>query len=355
LLWDVRVQIPQGILASKKPFNGVEFNPNGLFFVTAGTENGLQLWDVRKSFFSSKSTPSHATPVINYSMLGCRDAASATFNSKGTQLVASVKKSYPILYSTHQQEPLCIFQHPHFRNLCTLKSCSFAGIDEEYVASGSDDFKIYIWSIPDQEQIQQGYFDLVHQQFMDLVNQQHEIAKKELQEQSSNEKPKKKKKNATNTEPVMSIDQTKEILTGHRSIVNNVQFHPTFPILVSSGVEKVIKMWSPYPLNEQESTIDSTLARKVFTPSDYAEIFHDFNFTHIEEEEEGLEESTKTIALFDFFNKYESAMDTDSDSEEDSTPNSFSMLANDGIEYIVEFEDDDTSEETDFSLIPDLE
>ena len=49
-------------------------------------------------------------------------------------------------------------------------------------------------------------------------------------------------------EKVLEIDQDLVvvpkatcILTSHRSIVNNIAYHPNYPILCSSGVEKIIK------------------------------------------------------------------------------------------------------------------
>lgn len=36
-------------------------------------------------------------------------------------------------------------------------------------------------------------------------------------------------------------------LRGHRSIVNQVRYNSKFHLLISSGVEKIVKVWSPYP------------------------------------------------------------------------------------------------------------
>lgn len=29
-----------------------------------------------------------------------------------------------------------------------MKTCSFAGDDDEYILSGSDDFNLYMWKVP---------------------------------------------------------------------------------------------------------------------------------------------------------------------------------------------------------------
>lgn len=44
------------------------------------------------------------------------------------------------------------------------------------------------------------------------------------------------------------VDSAHMILRGHRSIVNHVRYNPKYCILASSGVEKIIKIWSPFTL-----------------------------------------------------------------------------------------------------------
>lgn len=40
------------------------------------------------------------------------------------------------------------------------------------------------------------------------------------------------------------------VLRGHRSIVNQVRYNQASCIFASSGVEKIIKIWSPFPLGK---------------------------------------------------------------------------------------------------------
>ena len=42
------------------------------------------------------------------------------------------------------------FDHPGYYNSCTMKSCCFGGQDDQFVMSGSDDFNVYIWPIPEE-------------------------------------------------------------------------------------------------------------------------------------------------------------------------------------------------------------
>lgn len=74
---------------------------------------------------------------------------SVRFNTLGTQLLALRRRLPPILFNTLEHEPICQFYHTDYYNSCTMKSCSFAGVDDDYVVSGSDDFNIYMWRISD--------------------------------------------------------------------------------------------------------------------------------------------------------------------------------------------------------------
>lgn len=46
------------------------------------------------------------------------------------------------------------------------------------------------------------------------------------------------------------VDAAHVVLRGHRSIVNQVRYNSASCILASSGVEKIIKIWSPFNLGE---------------------------------------------------------------------------------------------------------
>lgn len=64
--------------------------------------------------------------------------------------------------------------------------------------AGSDDFNLYMWKIPSTE--------------------------------------------------VKWVESAHMVLRGHRSIVNQVRYNQASCIFASSGVEKIIKIWSPFPL-----------------------------------------------------------------------------------------------------------
>lgn len=71
---------------------------------------------------------------------------SVRFNTLGTHILALRRRLPPILYKTELETPVGQFYHPGYYNSCTMKSCSFAGVNDEYIMSGSDDFNLYMWS-----------------------------------------------------------------------------------------------------------------------------------------------------------------------------------------------------------------
>jgi WD repeat-containing protein 22 len=76
---------------------------------------------------------------------------SVRFNQRGTQILALRRRLPPVLYAVHSPTHICQFDHAGYYNSCTMKSCCFAGEDDQYVLSGSDDFNLYVWRIPPSE------------------------------------------------------------------------------------------------------------------------------------------------------------------------------------------------------------
>lgn len=69
------------------------------------------------------------------------------FNRNGDSVLVIRKRLPPVLYNTLESEAVCQFYHTDYYNSCTMKSCCFAGPNDEYILSGSDDFNLYIWSL----------------------------------------------------------------------------------------------------------------------------------------------------------------------------------------------------------------
>ena len=86
-----------------------------------------------------------------------------TWNGRGDRILGIRRRLSPVLYrydyprnyfhfTSHLRidSPSAIaqFDHPGYYNSCTMKSCCFAGPDDEFVMSGSDDFNVYMWGVP---------------------------------------------------------------------------------------------------------------------------------------------------------------------------------------------------------------
>ena len=77
----------------------------------------------------------------------------------------------------------------------------------QYIVSGSDDFNVYVWKIPDVD----------------------------------------------GTDPtVTTVGRASMVLRSHRSIVNQVRFNPYTHMLCSAGVEKVVKVTTANTLKSFE-------------------------------------------------------------------------------------------------------
>jgi WD repeat-containing protein 22 len=137
--------------------------------LSANAKEGAGLWDVRMPkkycWFVFENTLVYearlkvilwflSDPLLHRCLLqygrqtGEQCCMSARFNSNGTQVFALRRRLPPILYSTHSCGHLFQFNHVSYYNSCTMKSCSFAGTDDRYVMSGSDNFDIHLWRIP---------------------------------------------------------------------------------------------------------------------------------------------------------------------------------------------------------------
>ncbi|XP_062534582.1 DDB1- and CUL4-associated factor 5-like isoform X1 [Armigeres subalbatus] len=230
----------------RSPYHAVMHHPfDAGFIVTANAKEGAALWDLR----------SPKLPTIRY---GGENAAqscmSVRFNSLGTQVLALRRRLPPILYSTGSAEPICQFYHQDYYNSCTMKSCCFAGENDQYVLSGSDDFNLYVWRVTDCD--------------------------------------------VTDTD--QWVDQNQMVLYGHRSIVNQVRYNPQKCLIASSGVEKIVKLWTPFELNAWRGNLTEEATgpdnpREVFTNEEYISLNMTHDYSH-----QSTMEDPRMMAFFDY-------------------------------------------------------
>lgn len=102
------------------------------------------------------------------------------------------------------------------------------------------------------------------------------------------------------------IDRHQMVLNGHRSIVNQVRYNGPRCFIASSGVEKVIKLWSPFAAPTwtgdlfENSAINIENARDVFTHDEYMSIINSsgMNVTH-DYSNQNTTEDPRMMAFFD--------------------------------------------------------
>ncbi|KAG1701319.1 DDB1- and CUL4-associated factor 5 [Nymphon striatum] len=253
LIWDIRVppsEDPFCLAKHKAAFYSVMYNPvEPRLIATANNKQGVALWDIRKP--RKCCLLKYGGPHSNQSAMSIR------FNSNGTKILALRRRLPPILYDIHSSQATHEFDSPGYYNSCTMKSCCFAGYNDEYVLSGSDDFKLYVWKVPTET--------------------------------------------CTGIEPVNNAHM---ILKGHRSIVNQVRFNPSNFLIASSGVEKIVKLWSVFPVPDSVGTLDEEMkilnSRKFYSPEDYVNIvltsgtFNTHDYSH-----HSVHEDSRMMAFFD--------------------------------------------------------
>ncbi|KAM3852977.1 DDB1- and CUL4-associated factor 5 isoform 1-T1 [Vipera latastei] len=270
LIWDIR-ESSQGepfCLANyPSAFHSVMFNPvEPRLLATANSKEGVGLWDIRKPQSS----------LLRYGgNLSLQSAMSVRFNSNGTQLLALRRRLPPVLYDIHSRLPVFQFDNQGYFNSCTMKSCCFAGDRDQYILSGSDDFNLYMWRIPPDPEAG-GIGRVVNGAFM--------------------------------------------VLKGHRSIVNQVRFNPFTYMICSSGVEKIIKIWSPYRQPGCTGDLDGKIeddSRCLYTHEEYINLVlnsgsglsHDYA-------NQSVQEDPRMMAFFDSLVRREiEGWSSDSDSD----------------------------------------
>lgn len=252
LIYDIREPTnsePFCLARYKSSFHAVMFNPlEPRILTTANSKEGVGLWDVRRPIQLLMKYGNH---TISQSCMSVR------FNHTGSHILALRRRLPPVLYAIQSPDHLCQFDHPGYYNSCTMKSCCFAGANDEYVLSGSDDFGLYVWKIPSSEEKDQW------------------------------------------------VEGAHMVLHGHRSIVNQVRYNPSNCIIASSGVEKLIKFWSPFALPESSGSLlkeveSSDGQRQVFTHEEYISLvmrsgeFMTHDYSH-----KSTKEDPRMMAFFD--------------------------------------------------------
>lgn len=199
---------------------------------------------------------------------------SVCFDKSGRRLLALRRRLPAVVYDLCSEKHVAEFSHLGYFNSCTMKSGCFAGDRDEYVISGSDDHKVYVWKIPSQTELE------------------NDMKK--------------------------SVTESHIVLNGHRSIVNQVRFNDHDHTIYSCGVEKIIKLWSLFqidPLNEKLENEDRT--RNAYSHQEYIDLILESRDSFINHDytAECTEEDPRMMAFFDSLVQRE--LDEDSNSSDD--------------------------------------
>ncbi|XP_065067254.1 DDB1- and CUL4-associated factor 5-like [Rhopilema esculentum] len=269
-LWDVRAPEEERICVamSSGSFHGVAFNPyETKLVVTANAHDGVSLYDLRKP----------DKPLMLYGDSGQRESAMfAKFDQFGTRILALMRRAGPVLFDIGKKRRLIEFNHPEYKNICTLKSPCFVGDADQFIAAGSDDFNLYIWENPRGDVIED------------------------------------------------CIDEPAMVLKGHRSIVNQIRYNHHAQAIVSSGVEKVIKLWSQFKMEGCTGYLkgkDSERRREFYSHEEYMQLIvesgeplsHDYGMRSVDED-------PRMIAFFDSLIQRVNAGWFSDDSSDDESP-----------------------------------
>lgn len=252
------------------PMHAVVYNPlDSRLLATANAKQGITLWDIRK--------PKSALKFYGAKQESCM---SVRFSSSGDRLLGLRRRLSPVLYEIHSELPAMQFYSDNYYNSCTMKSCSFAGSRDQYVLSGSDDFCLYMWKIPDE------------------IPEDRWSRKADF------------------------------VLSGHRSIVNQVRYNADSCIIISSGVEKIIKAWSPFRISNDNGTNAAVEnPRQTYTHEDYVDLLvrngpvmtHDYS-------NESLDEDPRMMAFFDSLVQREREVASSDDDDDGGVINSGSEV-----------------------------
>ncbi|CAE6423338.1 unnamed protein product [Rhizoctonia solani] len=254
----------EGLVVRNSEINDAQWCPTpgaSHSFIVAQQDGNVCLLDSRMAFSTSIDPAEnldpqnvihrYATWVTKAGSSSCwgPEPSSVTFSSDGMRMAVTLKDLTPVLYDTFHVSPiaqLCALpedadspRRGSYANSCTVKHGSFGGAglglpEDSVYCAGSDDFKVYAWTIPSWNALERTVRYRQSDQWLSETDTSHMGF-------------------ASPDDPRMiaipsCLRQPDFLLGGHRSIVNTVAFHPVLPLIFSSGVESHIQMHSMRPV-----------------------------------------------------------------------------------------------------------
>ncbi|KAJ9474262.1 WD_REPEATS_REGION domain-containing protein [Pseudozyma hubeiensis] len=345
----VDIRIPHdGVSAARSDvvagFSSVQWNPNasdGNTFAaaTCGRITGsTRLYDVRQCFSSDRDRPLtskdavlsyHTALIQNSSTRGLIAAAAETnsicFDPEGRYLASSISRYHPTIYAVNDPDPLAtlhstVAEDPieddyysfvgipqgtpsapkKLSSCCTIKHGSFglqALTGKLHYAVGSDDFRAYLFEIPDRDELVRRREFVNRHEWIQETSKMHDERRRQAVILKTTENP--PRGNATHGDTMeqaaghhddddesdsdsdsvaeSQIDHESEIaysagsilraanivrparvqqqayvLCGYRSIVNTALIHPTLPLVFTAGIVSEIQVHSAAPFDAKD-------------------------------------------------------------------------------------------------------
>ncbi|GMT10713.1 hypothetical protein PFISCL1PPCAC_2010, partial [Pristionchus fissidentatus] len=203
--YDPRTNTPNATISfPRTQLYSAQFNldPSSTIIGVCGEGLGVRFIDRRnlaKALFARDST--------------LKNAMYGTWNKNGTKFAYLRAGGAPVVYD-FREGSIYKLNTGAYKNAHTIKSIEW--IDDDWFLTGSDDYNIYGWNTKDlPDKADQGLIPPVQsEERFNLI----------LKEDA----------------PI----QPQVVMTGHRSIVNHVRFSHKYQFVISSGVEKILKVWN---------------------------------------------------------------------------------------------------------------
>ncbi|KAH9931682.1 WD40 repeat-like protein [Epithele typhae] len=284
ILHDMRTQLKyshaQSLLQHTAEITCVQYHPTMThIFATSDNRGQVCLRDVRMAF-GPLSQRSNAGIVHEYvttiakqgtARMARPEASSLTFDRDGTFLLFACIRyltsdpgrrlghHIPTLYSLNDPYPIATFSDRFnanripgsswkdmYSNSCTMKHGTFGGLGSDrdmFYAQGSDDFRTYIWKIPDDAEL------LAQRAILDDSEWHNCPRPGEIGYASSL---------AGSRYVPFEVSRPFTRLGGHGSIVNTALFHPHRPLLLTAGIERFTRLHSPTPTTPCTERLEAT-------------------------------------------------------------------------------------------------
>ncbi|QRW27038.1 DDB1-and CUL4-associated factor 5 [Rhizoctonia solani] len=265
----------EGVVVRNSEINDAQWCPTSgasHSFIVAQQNGNVCLLDSRMAFSTSINPAENLDPknaIHHYATWVTKagsssswgpEPSSVAFSSDGMRVAITLKDFTPVLYDTFHASPLAQFCRLRICN-CQMqpsrKHGSFGGAglglpEDSVYCAGSDDFRVYAWAVPSRDTLEQNVRYCKSDQWL-------------LETDTScmgfvtPDDP--------HTVSVPSCLRHPDfLLGGHRSIVNTAAFHPTLPLIFTSGVESHIRMHSMRPIPGGRASEPVELSR-VLPPS----------------------------------------------------------------------------------------